>query len=456
MKREFVLLPVMLCASAVLLAEGPAVYAIHDARVIRVSGPPLEHASVVVRNGLIEAVGENITPPADAWIIEGRGLTVYPGLIDALSTIGIPGAAAPPTAATPGRTGGPRPVAAAPLPTPIVPPASPAAGPEDRPSNTSFLRAADQIVAADHSVELARDGGFTTAVTFPINNIFAGQGVVFDLSGTRTGEMVIDPSAGQYITLRSNGFTSFPGSLMGVIAYIRQIYLDSDHYKVAKAIYDKHPNGLERPAYDRTLEGVIQSPRVLLPAHRAVEVDRMLQFARELKSKPVLYGGEEAWRVVDSIKKSGAPVLVTLKWPEKAKDLDPAINEPLRVLEIRDKAPSTPGVLAKNGILFAFYTDGIATPKEILKAAQKAIDAGLAPSDAIRAFTLNAAEIYGLADRLGSIDKGKIANLVVTDGDLFADKTQIKYVFVDGNKFEPAPESPDAKPDAKKDMEKTQ
>ena len=450
MKPRLNLISLLLCASASLFAEGPAVYAIHDARVVRVSGPPLEHGTVVVRNGLIEAVGENIVPPADAWIIEGPGLTVYPGLIDALSTIGIPGAAAPSSAGPAVRGGGPRPPPAAPA-APTLSPPPPAAGPEDRPSNTSFLRAADQLVAADHSMEAARDGGFTTAVTFPTANIFAGQGVVFDLAGVRIGQMVIDPAAGQYIALRNNG-SSFPGSLMGAIAYIRQIYLDADRYKVAKAIYDKHPKGLERPAYDRTLEGVIESPRVLLPAHRAVEIDRMLQLARELKIKPILYGGEEAWRSVDSLKRSGVPVLVTLKWPEKAKDSDPAVNEPLRLLEMREKAPSTPGVLAKNGILFAFYSDGIATSKEVLKAAKKAVDAGLSTSDAVRALTLSPAEIFGVSDRLGSIEKGKIANLVVTDGDLFADKTKVKYVFVDGNKFEPAPESPDAK----KDMEKTQ
>ncbi len=432
MKPGLNLISLIHCCSSALFAEGPAVYAIHDARVVRVSGPPIEHCTVVVRNGLIEAVGENVVPPADAWIIRGSGLTVYPGLIDALSTIGISGPRPPPA-------------------TPALSPPPPAAGPEDRPSNTSFLRAADQIVAADPSVEAARDGGFTTAVTFPTANIFAGQGVVFDLAGMRIGQMVIDPSAGQYITLRNNG-SSFPGSLMGVIAYIRQIYLDADRYKVAKAIYDKHPKGLERPAYDRTLEGVIESPRVLLPAHRAVEIDRMLQLARELKIRPILYGGEEAWRSVDSLKRSGVPVLVTLKWPEKAKDGDPAVDEPLRVLEMREKAPSTPGVLAKNGILFAFYSDGIATSKEVLKAAKKAVDAGLSTSDAVRALTLSPAEIYGVSDRLGSIDNGKIANLVVTDGDLFADKTKVKYVFVDGNKFEPAPESPDAK----KDLEKTQ
>jgi imidazolonepropionase-like amidohydrolase len=112
---------------------------------------------------------------------------------------------------------------------------------------------------------------------------------------------------------------------------------------------------------------------------------------------------------------------------------------------MRAKAPSTPGMLAKAQVKFAFYSDGIANPKDVTKAVKKAIDAGLAPADAVRAMTLSAAEIYNVADRLGSIDKGKIANLVVTEGDLFQDRTKVKYVFVDGMKFEPQADSGSAR-----------
>jgi imidazolonepropionase-like amidohydrolase len=159
-----------------------------------------------------------------------------------------------------------------------------------------------------------------------------------------------------------------------------------------------------------------------------------------LKTKTVLYGGHEAWRSADILARRGVPILVSLKWPERVKDADPEEQDPLRVLELRDRAPQTPAALAKAGARFAFYSDSLENPKDAVKAVKRAIDAGLAPSDAIRALTLAPAEIYGVTDRLGSIEKGKIANLVVTDGDLFQDKTKIKYIFVDGVKFEPAPE----------------
>src|SRR5213080_1496588 len=128
-------------------------------------------------------------------------------------------------------------------------------------------------------------------------------------------------------------------------------------------------------------------------------------------------------------------------------DGDREAKKTLRALRFRDRAPSTPAALAKAGVKFAFYSGGIAAPKDILKAAKKSIDAGLAPEAALRAFTLSPAEIFGVADRLGSIENGKIANLVVTDGDLFEEKTKIKMVFVDGQRFEThEPEKPKEPP----------
>lgn len=435
---------VVLCLCATARAEAPTAYALCEARVVTVSGPVLEHATVLVREGLIEAVGENIGVPPDAWVIDAKGLTVYPGLIDALSTWGIPEAAPAATSAT-GRLGTPpAPATPAPaIPSPATVPAPPARGPEDRPSNTSWVRAADLISVGDRRIESARSAGFTTAVTFPTRGIFAGQGAVVDLAGARSGQMIVVPSVGQYLTLATTpGFSSYPGSLMGVLAYIRQIYLDAGHYRLAREMYDRNPRGSKRPGYDRALEGVLDSPRALLPVSRATDIDRMARFAAELKVKTVFYGGHDAYRAIDRLKSSGIPLLVSLKWPERARDANPDDLESLRTLELRENAPATPAALAKAGVRFAFYSDGIANPRDVVKAVRKAIDAGLTQQDAVRACTLSAAEIYGVADRLGSIEKGKIANLVLTDGDLFQEKTNVKYIFVDGMKYEPVPEEP--------------
>ena len=191
----------------------------------------------------------------------------------------------------------------------------------------------------------------------------------------------------------------------------------------------------------RALEGIAASKRLLLPANRLVEVDRMLHFAAELKQNTILYGGLEAYRpeFAELLKKYNTPILVSLKFPVRAADSNPDEPGTLRVLEQRDHAPLAPVALQKAGVKFAFYSDGIEQPRDLQLAVKKAIDAGLSREDAVRAMTLSVAEIYGVADRTGSIEKGKIANLVVTKGDLFADATTVQMIIVDGRKYEPAP-----------------
>jgi imidazolonepropionase-like amidohydrolase len=428
-------LPGMLLFAATFIvshAETPGAIAIRGARVMTVSGPLLEKGTVLLRGGLIEAVGENIDLPKDAWVVDGQGLTVYPGLIDALSTVGLSETPAPAQAA-------PRAPADSPFgrQEPAVPVEQ---GPEFRPFTTSWVRAADLVNPADRRIDEARSAGFTAVAAFPSNGIFAGEGALLNLSGEKHGRMVVVSPAGQYLTLATHGFGTFPGSLMGVLAYIRQVSCDADHYKVEMQAYNSHPARRKRPGYDRAVEGVLESPRLLLPADTALQVERMLRFATELKRPAVLYGGHGAYRVAEKVAQSSTPILINLKWPDRQKDPDPDEEETLRTLELRDRAPSSAAALRKAGARFAFYSGGMA-PKDIRKAVRRAMDGGLAEADAVRALTLSAAEIYGVADRLGSLEPGKIANLVVTKGNLFDEKTKIEYVFIDGVKYEPLPEA---------------
>jgi hypothetical protein len=201
------LLAALLLVCACALAEVPQAVAIRNAKIVRVSGPVIAKGTVVLRNGLIEAVGENIAVPPDAWVVEGEGMTVYPGLIDSLSTVGMPGVAPAVAANTAGRGG-----RGATTPTPTTAataaPATPARGPEDRPSTTSWLIAADEISPTDRRIETVRSAGFTTAVTFPTRGIFGGQGSIIDLGAAEhAGDLVISPTVGQYISLaRAGGF----------------------------------------------------------------------------------------------------------------------------------------------------------------------------------------------------------------------------------------------------------
>ncbi len=426
MKQTLPLLLGLALAAGCAPAETHGAVAIKDARIVTVSGEELPKATVILRDGIISEVGASVSVPADAWVIDGSGLTVYPGFIDALSTWGIPvpstrGSAAQTTTTTPE----PR-----------------ARGPEDRPQTFSFERAADLVSPSDSRLEAARAAGFTTAATYPTKGIFQGLGAIVDLAGERGRDMVIVQPVGQQIAFRQGGFgrTGFPGSLMGNISYVRQLFLDLDQYQQAKRIYDSNPNAGKRPEYDHALEGLAESPRLLLPAEESQQIDRMLNFAPELKKPFILYGLHEAYERIDELKQAKTPLLVSLKWPEKPKDEDPAELPSFRELTMRDKAPSVPALLAKAGVPFAFYSDGLESAADLKKALKRAVDAGLPRAAAIRALTLSAAELYGVADRLGTVEKGKIANLVVMKGDAFEDKTTVEYVFVDGRQFQPSKE----------------
>ena len=426
----------LLFAARMLYAQGgePQDFAIRGAKVVTVSGAALENATVVISRGIITAVGKEASIPAEAWVIDGKGLTVYPGLFDSFTDVGIP--AAPPAGAE-----GPR------------RPQEAARGPEDRPGSTPWRSAADEVSLSDKRIETWRSAGFTTVVSAPKGGFFPGQAAVLDLAGERAGDLVVKSPVAIPLSLQpSEGFRGgFPNSIMGVLAYVHQVWLDTEWSAKAQAIYEKNPRGVERPRYDHTeaalAEALEDRALVLIPANNSIQLRRALELFDRWRVTGAIYGGQMAYEAAPEIAAKRVPVLMNLKWPEAEKDADPEDKPTLRTLRFRDRAPSSPAALAKAGVKFAFYSGGITTPKDIVKAAKKSIDAGLAPDAALRALTLSPAEIFGVADRLGSIENGKIANLVVADGDIFEEKTKIKMVFVDGHRFEiREPEKPKEPP----------
>jgi imidazolonepropionase-like amidohydrolase len=428
--RRFVLLGVSLGLLAAPAAWGqggePRTFAIRGAKVVPVSSAPIENATVVVSRGIITAVGTNVNVPPDAWVIDGKGLTVYPGLIDGFTDVGVASATTPAPAADIGAR-----------PQPAL-----SRGPEDRPATTPWRIAADEVNPADPRVETWRAAGFTTVIAAPKGGMFPGQASVLDLGGERPGDLVVKSPVAIPVSLQApGGFRSFPGSVMGGIAYVRQVWLDTKWDVQAEAAYENHPRGVERPKYDRSDAALAAAfsklAVVLIPGNTSLQIRRSLRLIDEWKLPAVLYGAQMSYDAAPEIAANRRlSVLVDLKWPEAEKDSDPEVVPSLRTLRFRDRAPSSPAALAKAGVKFAFYSGGITAPKEILPAVKKSIDAGLSPDAALRALTLSPAEMFGVAETLGSIENGKIANLVVTDGDLFDKKTKVKIVFVDGRKYE--------------------
>ncbi|HXV86164.1 MAG TPA: amidohydrolase family protein, partial [Gemmatimonadales bacterium] len=176
---------------------------------------------------------------------------------------------------------------------------------------------------------------------------------------------------------------------------------------------------------------------VLLPANLAKEVHRALDIARQTGATPVLYGLQEGYRVASALAGTNVPVLVNLDWPARDRDGDPDANVELSTLRFRDRAPTSPAELEKAGVRFGFYSGRMSDPRDVLASVRKAIAMGLSRDGALRALTGAPAEIFGVADRVGTLEAGKIANLTLTSGDLFDPRTTVKMVFVDGRKYEP-------------------
>jgi imidazolonepropionase-like amidohydrolase len=425
----------------------PPHYAIRNARIVTGAGTVIERGTLVMHKGVITAVGAGAAVPPGAWEIDGTGLTVYPGLIDPLSTVGLPGELRLPRGGRGGQGAGGSAAQQS------AAEGEYSRGPEDRPGTFTWRSAADEPNAADSAIGQWRGAGWTSIVAVAERGWFPGQAAVLNLAGARAREMVVATPVAQRVNLQSGpGFPGYPNSLMGAIAYVKQVFFDADHYDRAWTAYEAAPAGKERPTYDRTLEalrGVVNGRLpVLYPAVLDKEIRRALDIATETRTSPVVYGAHEGYRTASLLAERRTPVLVNANWPEPPRDGDPEAEPPLSTLRLREHAPTTPAAFEQAGVRFALYAGG-ADPQQTMANVRKAIALGLSPDAALRAMTQTPAEIFGVADRLGTLEVGKIANALVTDGPLYGDSTRVKMVFVDGRQYEgaqPAVASADSAP----------
>jgi imidazolonepropionase-like amidohydrolase len=436
-------------------AEEPPYFAIKGARIVPVSGPPIASGTIVISKGVIQSVGANVSIPPEARVIDGTGLTIYPGLIDAGTDVGL-GAPVVAAAAAGGRGGGGGGGgrgAGAGANVPV------SRGPEDRPATTPWDFAADMLKSDDARIATWRGGGFTTGLVMPRNGFFPGQGAVVDFGeDDRAENMVVKPVAALPISLNGGRgeYQGFPSALMGDLSYVRQVFIDAQWYQQAQSAYDANPKGNQRPMYDRTDVVVAQAignkELVLWPGNTEVDIERALKMAPTLGVRWALTGAQEGYAIPDAIAAAKVPVFININWPAAGQGGGGGgrgggggfggggdQGDTLRTLRFRDRAPSTPAKLNALGVKIAFQSEGTGTPKDVLRNVAKSIAAGLPADAALRALTLGAAEILGVADRIGSIEPGKIANLVVTDGDIFADATNVKWIFVDGKMYAAPP-----------------
>lgn len=391
-------------------------YAITKARVVTVSGAVLDNATLVLRDGLIVDVGPNAPIPKDARVIDGSGLTLTPGLIDAYSGAGMP-APRPPG----GGGGGVGALAAASTPPPN--PIASASNIYER------VRASDALKA--------RDSGITTIVPIPQEGLVSGRASVMNLVGDRPEAMVVKPNIALAASM-SPLSQRYPGSLMGVTAFFRQALLDGAYHGAQILAYEKAPGGKKRPSFDPGLDVWAEvaggTTPLLLHTPRIGDLRRAFGLADEFKVKLILAGNTQAFQESALLKERKPALLVSVNVdPPRSGNFFGLSDDDKDRAEI-ENAEKNPGLLNQEGIKFALVS-GFAG--DFLSGLRKAIEKGLPRDTALRAVTLTPAEILGVADRMGSIEKGKIANVVVWSGEPLTKDAKIKMVFVDGELYEP-------------------
>jgi hypothetical protein len=419
---------IVICLAVLLVAHTPIlrseddlhrVWAVKDCRIVTQAGPPIEKGTVVIRNGLIEAVGSKVTVPADAEVIDGSTLTVYPGLIDPLgkSLLKLPEQKFDQTKMLTGQYTD-----------------------EDRGINPGF-KAFDHFEISKSTLEKYHKSGFTTAQVLPERGVFTGQASVFSLCGTDKNANIILRDTCLGVGFSIANFMIYPSSLMGVVAMLRQELFDAAYFDKHNARWMKEMKGISRPEYSGKHEMLSdyaagRKPVVFLCRNQN-DIRRALGLAVELKLDYFICDiGNEAFRAIPELKKANARVFLPLTFKVPGTSIHAQNGRDVRDKAEKELYAKNPVRLAEAGIPFTFTSFGTDDPKSFMEGIQKAIENGLPPEKALDALTVGAAEFLGLQKALGTIEPGKMANLALVEGEILAKEAKVKYVFADGKKFE--------------------
>ena len=435
----------MLCSvfllTSQLHAERPRIYAITGVDVVQAPGRTVEDATVVLRDGLIEAVGKDIAVPADAEVITGEeGWVVYAAFIDAASSVGLD------TQPSGGRPGG-RPRGGEPQSMPGSPHELKAVHPEQA--------VVDRLDAGHSSFERHRELGFAVAHVLPPSGVFRGQSAVVLVREGPASERVLKDRLAQVIAFEKSSFMArqYPSSTIGAIAAVRQTLLDAQRQKTWNERYAKDPRGMPHPEFrssDAALAKLLagDEPAVFVSL-AGLDPLRFHGIASQfrLRAMTVARGlGDRPEYLVDA----GMPVLLPLEMPEKPdlKDPEAALDVSLDEMQAVVRAPHLPAMLNEAGVEFAFVTAGMKSPRNFPENLAAVVDGGLSPDSALAALTTVPAKLLGMDQTIGRIEPGMQANLLVVQGELFTDKPAFRHVFIDGYHEEIEPEETIGDPNA--------
>lgn len=402
----------LLCAAASAFADD--VLVLRGGRVVPVSGPPIENGVVVVVGGKITAVGSDAAVPAGATVIDTTGQTVYPGLIDGLTTLGLTEIGSVRGSVDVSEVGDVNPNALA------------------------------WVALNPHSelIPVARANGITAALSAPEGGLIAGQSVVIRLAGSTPDALTVKTPAAMQMAYPSGDPSSENAKPFDEPALksleerekdkkdtqekdlnrLRNLLEEAKAYAAALEAAQSGKAKLPKP--DPVLEALAPAARgtvpVMLRADREDEIRAAVAFAEARGLKMILAGGLEAWRCADLLKQNDVPVLLNV------------LRVPRRRSDPYDSAYANAAILAKAGVRFAIVSDADTFSRNLPYQAAMAHAFGLPADTALRAITLSPAEILGVASRMGSIEVGKDANLVVATGDILDHRSQVTHVLIAG------------------------
>jgi imidazolonepropionase-like amidohydrolase len=415
------------------LAPVSRTYAITNATITQAPGRIITQATLVMKNGLISAVGKGIAVPADAIIIKGDSLNIYAGFIDGLSRVGVSKPKEEANRDRPKDPGNPTPEYAG-----ITP--------------EKDVRTA--LSPAEKSIDEIRALGFTTAQVVPYGNMLPGSAAVVLLGGKSVDEMILVGKSALFSELQG-AQRAYPSTVIGVMAKFRELYKQAMQAKNYETMYASNRSGLARPTSDHILEAfypvIDKKMPVIFEADRYLETQRIMNLQNDLGFLLVLADVKEGWEAISKIKSANTKIFLSLDLPEDKKDdkkdskdkkpeakpeettLSPQEKEALekRKAEFLALYTGQAAAFQKAGVVFGFSTLS-AKAADVRANLRRMIKEGLTEDQALAALTTNGAQLLGLSDRLGTIDNGKIANVVITDKPYFHEKANVRYVFVDG------------------------
>lgn len=415
------------------------VWALTNARIETVTKGTIERGTVVIRDGVIEAVGATVNPPADARIVDMSGRTIAPAFIDLTSSLGLRVPAQP----TGGRGAAPQAI-----------PGFPNAEPDVQTETRVVGLEPDRVIAEELSLSPAdartpRDQGIGVVLVAPSRGLFRGLSALLPLRDDTAARWIVKTPVALHV-----GYQTVPGdypsNLLGVIAYQRQALYDAQRHAMIEDRYKANPKGMARTAHNAELDALIPVVKgnipVFIAANNENEMLRALALGKELNVKVTIVGAVEGFRAISALKTARPPV-VTVDFPQASQTTgwqyqfsqrrDPADTASLTAA-VTKMVEGNAATLHNAGIKFALASGGVA-PNVFMDNVRKAIAAGLPRQVAMEALTIRAAEAAGAEAQLGSVEAGKIANLIVVQGEPLSASARIESVYVDGLPYEVIP-----------------